>query len=119
MTTQPVIGTLVMSDGSEVPLGPTSLTDAAAAAEVTTDSAFTVTSQSVGDYAQQKTIVAANISAKTFIGFAYILRQGLVAALLPISSRTAGGNGAPSGALPLCAPFTLQPGDKVLAYVDA
>lgn len=108
-----------MSDGSEVPLGPTSLTDAAAAAEVTTDSAFTVTSQSVGDYAQQKTIVAANISAKTFIGFAYILRQGLVAALLPISSRTAGGNGAPSGALPLCAPFTLQPGDKVLAYVDA
>ena len=119
MTNQPLIGTLCMSDGTEVPLGPTTLTDAAAAAEITTDSAFTITSMSVGDYAQGKTIIGANITAKTFIGFAYVIRQGLVAALLPISSRTAGGNGAPSGPLPLCAPFTLMPGDKVLAYVDA
>lgn len=116
MTAQTVIGTLCMSDRTEIPLT-TSLTDAAAAAEVQTDSAFTVTAQSVGDYAPGKTVVGALITAKTFIGYAYILRQGLVAAVLPVGSRTAGGVGG--NPLPLNRPFTLQPGDKVLAYVDA
>ena len=118
MTTQNVYGTLVCSDGTEIPLS-ASLTDAAAAANVTTDTAFTVTAQNVGDYAPGKTVTAAIVTAKTFIGFAYIIRQGLVAAVLPIGSRTAGGSGNASGALPLNIPLTLQPGDKVLAYVDA
>jgi len=118
MTTQNVYGTLVCSDGSEIPLS-ASLTDAAAAAAVGTESAFTVTAQNVGDYAPGKTLTAAIVTAKTFIGFAYIIRQGLVAAVLPIGSRTAGGSGNASGDLPLNSPLTLQPGDKVLAYVDA
>ena len=94
MTTQNVYGTLVCTDNTEIPLS-ASLTDAAAAANVTTDTAFTVTAQNVGDYAPGKTIKSALISAKTFIGFAYIIRQGLVAAVLPIASRTAGGSGYP------------------------
>jgi len=118
MTTQNVYGTLVCTDNSEIPLS-VSLTDAAAAANVTTDTAFTVTAQNVGDYAPGKTVKAAIITSKTFIGYAYIIRQGLVAAVLPIASRTAGGSGNCSGSLNLNVPLTLMPGDKVLAYVDA
>ena len=118
MTTQNVIGTLVCSDNTEIPLT-ASLTDAAAAAAVGTDSAFTVVSQNVGDYAPGKTVKAAIVTAKTFIGFAYIIRQGLVAAVLPIGSRTAGGSGDGCGSLPLPTPIQLAPGDKVLCYIDA
>jgi hypothetical protein len=118
MTTQNVYGTLVCTDNTEIPIS-ASLTDAAAAANVTTDTAFTVTAQNIGDYAPGKTVKAAIISAKTFIGYAYIIRQGLVAAVLPIASRTAGGSGNCSGSLALNVPLTLMPGDKVLAYVDA
>ena len=118
MTSQNVYGTLVCTDNTEIPLS-ASLTDAAAAANVTTDTAFTVTAQNVGDYAPGKTVKAAIVTSKTFIGFAYIIRQGLVAAVLPIGSRTAGGSGDGCGSLPLPTPLTLQPGDKVLAYVDA
>jgi len=118
MTTQNVYGTLVCTDNTEIPIS-ASLTDAAAAANVTTDTAFTVTAQNIGDYAPGKTVKAAVISAKTFIGYAYIIRQGLVAAVLPIASRTAGGSGNCSGSLDLNVPLTLMPGDQVLAYVDA
>jgi hypothetical protein len=118
MTTQNVYGTLVCTDNTEIPIS-ASLTDAAAAAAVGTDSAFTVVSQNIGDYAPGKTVKAAIVTAKTFIGFAYIIRQGLVAAVLPIGSRTAGGSGNCSGSLDLNVPLTLMPGDKVLAYVDA
>ena len=118
MTTQNVYGTLVCTDNTEIPLS-ASLTDAAAAAAVGTDSAFTVVSQNVGDYAPGKTIKSAIVTSKTFIGFAYVIRQGTVAAVLPIASRTAGGSGDGCGSLPLPTPLTLQPGDKVLAYVDA
>jgi hypothetical protein len=115
MTTQAVIGTLCMNDQTEIPLIST-LTDGTAS-EVSTDAAFTVSAQSVGDYAPGKTIIGAMITSKTFIGYAYILRQGLVAAALPIGSRTSGGSG--QNPLPLCKPFQLQPGDKVWAYTLA
>jgi len=118
MTTQNVYGTLVCTDNTEIPLS-ASLTDAAAAAAVGTDSAFTIVSQNIGDYAPGKTVKAAIVTAKTFIGYAYIIRQGLVAAVLPIGSRTAGGSGDGCGSLPLPTPISLMPGDKVLAYVDA
>jgi hypothetical protein len=116
MTTQVTVGTLCMSDNTEIPLGPTTATDATTT-EMQSDPAFTVTAQSVGDYAPGKTITGAIITAKTHCGYAYILRQGLVAALLPIGSRTAGGTGA--NPLNLCKPFTLQPGDKVLVFTQA
>ena len=118
MTTQNVYGTLVCTDNTEIPLS-ASLTDAAAAAAVGTDSAFTIVSQNIGDYAPGKTVKAAIVTAKTFIGYAYIIRQGLVAAVLPIGSRTAGGSGNGCGSLPLPTPISLMPGDKVLVYCDA
>ena len=115
MTTQPVIGSLGMSDDTEIPLIST-LTDGTAS-EVKTDAAFTVSAQSVGDYAPGKVISHAIVTAKTFIGYCYILRNGLVYATIPIGSRTAGGTGG--NPLPLCRAVPLQPGDKVWAYTLA
>ena len=115
---QIAIGNLVLSDGSQIPLGPLSIADASDPTEFTTDSTFTVTAQSIGDYAQNKTGVQGFVSAKTHAGWAYILRNGLVAALIPVCSRTAGGSGS-IGDLPLCAPFRLRAGDKLLFHVEA
>lgn len=114
---QIAMGTLCMSDATEIPLGPLSITDASDTAELTTDPAFTIVAQSIGDYAPGKTITGAVVSAKTHIAFAYIQRQGLVGALIPVASRTAGGSGG--NPLSLCAPWTLQPGDKLLMHVEA
>ena len=117
MSTQQAVGNLVLSDGSHIPLS-TTVTDASTSQEVKTDATFTVTAQSVGDYAQGKTITQGFVSAKTYGGWAYILRNGLVAALIPVCSRTSGGTGS-VGDLPLPAPFTLRAGDKLLFYTEA
>ena len=118
MTDQIAIGNLLCSDGSNIPLGPIAVTDSNTAQEVTTDPAFTVTAQTVGDYAQGKTIVQGFVSGKTHVGWAYILRNGVVGALIPVCSRTAGGSGS-VGDLPLCNAWTLRAGDKVLLYTEA
>jgi len=115
---QIAIGNLVCADGTNIPLGPISLTDASTTAEVTTDPAFTVTAQSVGDFAPGRTIVQGIVTAKTFGAWAYLLRNGVVETIIPVASRTAGGTGS-VGDLPLCNPVTLIPGDKILFYVDA
>ena len=101
---QIAIGNLVCGDGTHIPLGPISITDANTSQEVTTDPAFTVTAQSVGDFAAGRTIVQGIVTAKTFAGWAYLLRNGVVECIIPV---------------PLCNPVTLRPGDKILFYVDA
>ena len=119
MTTQIAIGNLVCADGTHIPLGPLALTDAVASgSEITTDPAFTVTAQSVGDFAAGRTIVQGIVTAKTFAGWSYLLRNGVVECIIPIASRTAGGTGS-VGDLPLCNPVTLSPGDKILFYTEA
>jgi hypothetical protein len=117
MTTQISMGTLCMSDGTEIPLGPTTVTDGSDTQELTTDPAFTIVAQSIGDYKPGGTITGAVVSAKTHIGFAYIQRQGLVGVTIPVASRTAGGSGG--NPLPICKAWTLQPGDKLLLHVEA
>jgi hypothetical protein len=117
MTTQVAIGTLQMSDSTEIPLGPLAVTDASSTQELTTDPAFSILASSVGDYKPGGTITGGVITSKTHIAFAYIQRQGLVGVTLPVASRTAGGSGGES--FTLCKPWTLQPGDKVLLYTDA
>jgi hypothetical protein len=111
------LGTLCLSDSTEIPLGPLAVTDGSDTQELTTDPAFTIVAQSIGDYAPGKTITGAVVSAKTHIGFAYIQRQGLVGVTIPVASRTAGGSGG--NPLELCAPWTLQPGDKLLMHTEA
>jgi hypothetical protein len=115
---QIAIGNLVCSDGSNIPLGPISIADATTAQEVTTDPAFTIVAQTVGDYAQGKTITQGFVSAKTMACYAYLLRNGVVETLIPVASRTAGGSGS-VGDLPLCKPVQLRAGDKVIFFVQA
>jgi hypothetical protein len=119
MTTQIVIGSLKMAGGGEIPLRNDSATDSVAnrvGTEILTDSAFTVSALSIGDYQPGGVITHAILSAKTHLAWAYIVRQGLVATVIPVLSRTAQSG---PGSLPLCVPFTLQPGDKLLAYTEA
>lgn len=118
MTTQIAIGNLVCADGTHIPLGPIAVTDSSTSQEVTTDPAFTVTAQSVGDFAAGRTIVQGIVTAKTFGAWAYLLRNGVVECIIPIASRTAGGTGS-VGDLPLCNAVTLRPGDKILFYTEA
>jgi len=58
-------------------------------------------------------VTHATIQGAANISYCYILRQGLIASILPVSLK--GGSG--QAALPLCAPFTLQPGDIVRALI--
>ncbi len=106
MATNTVNGVLVCSDGTNVPLK----AEIAEGTEtnLTTDTAYTVTAQNVGDYALGKTVTSALVTSDNGIAYSYILRQGLVAALIPVGVK-----GAAWQASPLCAPFRLQAGDIV------
>jgi hypothetical protein len=106
MATNTVTGVLVCSDGTNVPLK----AELAEGTEsnLTTDTVYTVTAQNVGDYALGKTVTSALVEGPNGISYAYILRQGLVATILPVGVK-----GAAWQATSLCAPFRLQAGDIV------
>jgi hypothetical protein len=76
---------------------------------LTTDTAYTVSAQNVGDFAPGKTVVSGLISSDNGAGFGYILSQGLVAAIIPWSVKGAVTDGSPA----LCQPYTLKAGDIV------
>jgi len=121
MTTQKVVGELCFSDKTS---GLFNGTDGAGAlntdgtrAEIKSDSTFYVTGSSAGDQFPNKTIMAASFSGKTIIQYAYVLsREGTVAALLPVMSRTSGQN---IGSQPLCRPYQLKPGDTIQVLTRA
>ena len=107
MATNTVTGNLVCSDGTNIPLKK----ELAEGTEtnLTTDTAYTVTAAEVGDFAPGKTVVGGLISCDNGVGFAYILSQGLVAAIIPWSVKGAVSDGQPA----LCQPYTLKAGDIV------
>jgi len=107
MATNTVTGNLVCSDGTNVPLK----LDCAEGTEtnLTTDTAYTVSAQNVGDFAPGKTVVSGLVSCDNGVGFCYILSQGLVAAIIPWSVKGAVSDGSPA----LCQPYTLRAGDIV------
>ena len=107
MATNTVTGNLVCSDGTNVPLK----LDCAEGTEtnLTTDTAYTVSAQNVGDFAPGKTVVSALVSCDNGVGYCYILSQGLVAAIIPWSVKGAVSDGSPA----LCQPYTLRAGDIV------
>lgn len=112
MATNTVNGNLVCSDGTNIPLK-------AEIAEGTesdlgTDSAFTVSSMAVGDFAPGKTVVSGIVLADNICSYAYILRQGLVAAIIPIAKK-----GFSNFQDALCAPIRLQAGDKVRVMTNS
>jgi len=86
-----VTGSIRFSDGTSVPLENLAMTESATglastAVELQTDATFTVSAQSIGTYAQGKTIVAAQILTETSGSNAYVDRQGLPIAFIPICS---------------------------------
>jgi len=107
MATNTVTGNLVCSDGTNIPLK----LDCAEGTEtnLTTDTAYTVSAQNVGDFAPGKTVVSGLVSCDNGVGFCYVLSQGLVAAIIPWSVKGAVSDGSPA----LCQPYTLRAGDIV------
>ena len=107
MATNTVTGNLVCSDGTNIPLK----LDTAEGTEtsLTTDTAYTVAAQNVGDFAPGKTVVSGLVSCDNGVGYCYILSQGLVAAIVPWSVKGAVTDGSPA----LCQPYTLKAGDIV------
>jgi hypothetical protein len=107
-----VSGILNCSDGTTIPLEAT-LTEGTET-NLTTATEYTVAASNVGDFAPGKTVISATIQADHNISYAYILRQGLIATILPVSVKGVSGNGP----FMLCVPFTLQPGDIVRATAN-
>ena len=107
-----VTGTLMCSDGSVIPLLDADMAEGTEE-PLSTNVLYTVAVSAIGDYAPGKVVTAASIEADHSIAYAYILRQGLIATILPVSVKGVSG----SGPLPLCAPFQIQPGDIVRVLV--
>ena len=107
MATNTVTGNLVCSDGTNIPLK----LDCVEGTEtsLTTDTAYTVAAQNVGDFAPGKTVVSGLVSCDNGVGYCYILSQGLVAAIVPWSVKGAVTDGSPA----FCQPYTLKAGDIV------
>ena len=103
-----VSGSLTLASGASIPLQNTSQAEGT---EFTlqTNSTYTVTQQNPGDYAPGAKVTHATIQAPNGIAYAYILRQGVIAAVLPVSIKGVSG----AGPIPLLSAFTLQPGDQI------
>ena len=106
MATNTVNGILVCSDRTNIPLK-AELAEGTES-DLTTDTTYTVSAQNIGDYGMGKTITSGLVTCDNGVAYAYILRQGLVAAIVPVAIK---GISSPTPAL--CAPFTLQAGDKL------
>ena len=106
MATNTVVGNLVCSDGTNIPLK--AEIAEGTESDLTTDTVYTVSAQNVGDYAPGKRIVSGIVAADNSISYAYILSQRLVAAIIPVGAK-----GQAQFHDQLCAPYTLRAGDKV------
>jgi len=84
------------------------------AVELQTSAAYTVTAQSIGSFAQKKTMVAAQILSTHSVTNAYIDRQGL-----PIAFLSGCGAGPASKGLVATKKVVFQPGDKVMVCCAA
>jgi len=119
MTTQVVTGKLCTMGPKgylEVPLS-TTITDDAASSEVKTNATYTVTTQSVGIYAERQQLVGGFVCGKSGIIYAAIINNGIVRAVIPISSRTSGASG--SGDMTVVNQIVLNPGDTLLCQTYA
>lgn len=106
MATNTVVGSLTCSDGTTIPLK--AEIPEGTETDLTTDLVYTVSAQNVGDYAPGKVVTAGSVQFDNGGQYAYILSQGLVAALIPWGCK------GPLQDVPaLCKPYQLKAGDKV------
>ena len=108
-----VTGSLLCTDGTVISLLDADMAEGTEES-LSTNIAYSVNASAIGDYAPGKVITHASIEADHNISYAFILRQGLIACILPVSVK--GNSGA--GPLPLCVPFQLQPGDLCKVMVN-
>jgi hypothetical protein len=121
MTSQSVCGKLCTTGPKgylEIPLLTTITDDAAlASCEVFTDSSVTITSQSVGIYAENQILTGGYISVKTGAYVAAIFNNGIVRATIPMYSRTSTASGGQDALI--LAKIRLIPGDQLLVQTYA
>ena len=109
MTTQNVTGVLNCSSDFKIPLNAT-ITDGTEAS-LTTDVAYTVTAQNIGDFATGQTVTSGIVTAGANISYAYILRKGLILSLVPFAVK-----GVACGTPDLARPVTLMAGDQLRVF---
>ena len=115
MTSQIVAGLLKTNVGY-IPVEST-ITDAGDNAEIQTDSTFTVTSQSIGTYADGQVLQGATLSAKTQILYAYVLRNGVNVCNIPgLNSRAT--MSQPRGLQPVSNAIRFNPGDQLVCRTE-
>jgi len=104
MATNTVVGILVCSDGTNIPLK----AEIAEGTEttLTTDTTYTSAAINIGDYALGKTVTHGLIQFANGFQYAYILRQGVVQSVIACCV-----NGASTATPRLWAPVTLMAGD--------
>ncbi len=106
MATNTVVGSLTCSDGTTIPLK--AEIAEGTESDLTTDTVYTVSAQNVGDYKPGGVVTAGSVWCDNGFAYAYILSQGLIAAVIP-----GGVKGIQQDVPPLCAPYQLKAGDKV------
>jgi len=103
-----ISGVLITNTGQQIPLLDASATNATES-NLSTDPAITVNAQGVGDYMQGAVVTHGLVTSLTnSIAFCYILRQGLVAAIIPVGKQ-----GFQNEMQALAKPFQLIAGDVV------
>ena len=116
MATQLVTG-FALSNGLPIPLS-TSITDGSDSQELETNSSYTITSQSLGTFAEGRTVHSLAVTAASGIAYAGILRNGqYIAVCQSLGSESLGG-------MPQVAPLmpsgvTLVAGDQIIVRTEA
>ena len=116
MSTQTVVGFAQTSKGG-VPLEAT-ITDGSDSQELTTDTTFTVTAQSLGTFVEGATLTHLKVSAATGIAYVGVLRNGqYIAVCQSLGSNALGGQPNLRPILP--SPVLLVAGDQIIVRTEA
>ena len=116
MSTQLVTG-FALSNGLPIPLS-TTVTDGSDSQEVKTNSTYSVTSQSLGTFAEGRTVTHLTITAASGVAYAGILRNGqYIAVCQSLGSESLGG--MPQTAMLMPSPVTLVAGDQIIVRTEA
>ena len=115
MTTQLVTG-FALSNGLSIPLS-TTITDGSDSEELKTNSSYTITSQSLGTFAESRTVTHLSVTAASGIAYAGILRNGqYIAVCQSMGSESLGG--MPQTAMLMPSPVTLVAGDQIIIRTE-
>ena len=102
-----VTGSIRFSDGSSVPLLNAAMAEGTLT-ELQTDSGFTTVAQGLGSYKPGGTVVGGFIACANNSSYAYILRQGVILATIPVGATGA----VNKGEMPM-KNVRLMPGDTI------